>query len=569
MAAASAVLLTLSLLGSVQAADTLDQSVPTPGIIPQSSAILGMQQMAETFTPAMSGQMDRVSLYVGSSNFNRPSFRLEIWTVDTSQTTLAAVGATPGYQLQAATAKSWQSFDLVPSVFVQSGRQYALVVTQTSFPLILRWGFMAGWDYAGGNMWLCCGWTKDATRNFAFQTFVQSASTPPPSPSPVVNRPPTLGAPAAAAVRAPEGTAPSNTGAYSDPDGDAVEISASTGTVTQTAHSWTWTQPASDEGPAQTVTITASDHHNAAVGLNFTVEVYAAPPTAVITPTGAAATHLAATSAINEGTQLSFWGGGHSLSAEDNAAGFAYAWSVTKDGAAYPAAGTGYQFTFAPDDEGAYVVTLRATDDGGMTGTATMPVNVVDVLPTATITAVIPALSAPKIVVPNEVVTFAGTFTDPGTADTHTATWAFGDSSSASGWSVSHYYTAPGVYTVTLTVAQGDDPGVGTATTTVTVLSPSDALGQIGQYVQTLPELTAGQRQSLVAKLDGAAAAAARGDVKAAGNQLNAFLNELQADVKTGKVSPEQGAILIADVTAIKAALGSYNRFLDLWPIGL
>src|SRR5262249_36008691 len=51
-------------------------------------------------------------------------------------------------------------------------------------------------------------------------------------------------------------------------------------------------------------------------------------------------------------------------------AGFTYAWSVTKDGSDY-AKGTAANFSFTPDDNGTYVVTLTATDkDGGISPAA-------------------------------------------------------------------------------------------------------------------------------------------------------------------------------------------------------
>jgi hypothetical protein len=100
-------------------------------------------------------------------------------------------------------------------------------------------------------------------------------------------------------------------------------------------------------------------------------------------------------------------------------------------------------------------------------------------------------------------------------------------------------------------------------------MAPSDALTAIAAYVQQLPGLNPGQRQSLATKLDNAAAAAARGNLTAATNEMNAFLNELQAYVNTGKVSETYATQLQDDIRAVKGALGSYNRLLDFWPLGL
>jgi 6-phosphogluconolactonase (cycloisomerase 2 family)/PKD repeat protein len=57
-------------------------------------------------------------------------------------------------------------------------------------------------------------------------------------------------------------------------------------------------------------------------------------------------------------------------SAVDQSAGFTFAWTVTKNGAAF-AAGTGSSFQFTPDGAASYVVTLSATDkDGGIASTS-------------------------------------------------------------------------------------------------------------------------------------------------------------------------------------------------------
>jgi PKD repeat protein len=71
-----------------------------------------------------------------------------------------------------------------------------------------------------------------------------------------------------------------------------------------------------------------------------------------------------------------------------------------------------------------------------------------------------------------ETVSFEGSFTDPGTLDTHTTEWDFGDGGTAEGTlTPTHVYSIMGVYTVTLTVTD-DDGGVGADTLTVTVECP-------------------------------------------------------------------------------------------------
>jgi PKD repeat protein len=572
-AAVTAAALAFGFAGPAGAVGTLDQAVPTGATRPASTNWYWYAQMAQTFTAGRTGAMDRIGLFQGAAGFptttpTGPSFKLQIWTVDTSQPTLTAIGTVQSYSFLSYTGSNdWHYFDLSPAVSVTAGTQYAIVVLPVH-QFTLKWSYMTAWSYPGGAQWICCDlkgrWMQSvAGVDFAFQTYVSGAAS---------NTPPTLGQPAQTAVQAYEGTAPTNTGSYSDADGDTVALTATAGTLTRTGTSsgtWSWTQPASDEAPTETVTIKADDGHGNIATTQFTVDVLALAPKVTI-GTSQAAALSAATTAIPEGTPLSYTGSALSASTADNQAGFIYTWTVTKDGAAYPAGGAGTSFSFTPNDEGAYVISLAATDDSPITGNASVTVNVSDVLPTAIIDSVVPAQTTPQIIVANETITFSGSFTDPGTADPHTASWNFGDNSPAmSGWTVTHQYTAAGTYTVTLTVAQGEDPGVGTATYTITVQTPAQALAAIATYVRSLSDLNAGEKNSLIAKLDAAAASASRGDYSTASNQLDAFLNEVRADEKTGKLTATEANNLTDAVHTVKGAMGTYNRFLEWWPLGL
>jgi hypothetical protein len=71
------------------------------------------------------------------------------------------------------------------------------------------------------------------------------------------------------------------------------------------------------------------------------------------------------------------------VSAADTAAGFAYDWSVSKNGSPF-ASGTGAQIDFTPDDNGDYVLTVRATDkDGGVSDPVSRQISVGNQAPTA------------------------------------------------------------------------------------------------------------------------------------------------------------------------------------------
>src|SRR5712692_10272994 len=123
------------------------------------------------------------------------------------------------------------------------------------------------------------------------------------------------------------------------------------------------------------------------------------------------------------------------------------------------------------------------------------------------------SVSQSFVIVPQQMLTFDGTFSDAGSgvdpAPGYQVTWAWGDNSpnttGGTGYlrQQPHTYTASGTYTVTLTV-KDDDLVAGSATTTITVLTPEAALAKVTTFVQGVSGLNAGQRNSLLAKLNAA-----------------------------------------------------------------
>lgn len=566
-AAALAAVLSLSVTISAPAAvptgspDTQESTPPANSLNFQAASA-----MAQVFTPAHSGYLTDVTLYVGTSGSNPITVYINIW--DT--TSLDPATAKPSqpcamdptntrtsmFANQLLGTNTWHNYTLTRPVHVTANTPYA-IVTCTPFANVFRWSWENVETYSGGKPYLgTFGWmTPSAFKAFDFKAWVSGSQ----SLSISANSP---------AVNVDEGAAAANTGTFTNPLGYTVYLSASAGGVTRTGTStgtWSWT--ASDEGSNQRITITADDAHGHTATTSFTATVNAVKPKVQIG--GAALLSAQSATGNPEGTPIQLTGSAQSPSADDNAAGFTYSWNVTKDGADF-ATGSGSSWSFTPDDEGTYVVTLTATDDGTQSNTSA-PVTFLgsNVQPTATITGV--SEPAPwNLIVPQEQLTFTGNFTDPGIRDTHTATWDFGDGSTASTnydasgsetFSAPHSYVNAGTYAVSLTVTD-DDGGSSTAHWSVTVITTQQALATLAAQVQRLPNLTAGERNSLTVKLNAASAAISRGDTIAADNQLNAFLHELQADVNTGKVSEGDATLMRSAIRAIRNSLGTLNRFL-------
>jgi choice-of-anchor A domain-containing protein/RHS repeat-associated protein len=167
-----------------------------------------------------------------------------------------------------------------------------------------------------------------------------------------------------------------------------------------------------------------------------------------------------------EGTQISL---GSTVSEQNYSGSFTYAWSVTKNGSAYSTATTS-GFSFTPNDNGTYVVSLVATDTAGRTGSTSTTVNVTNLAPTASI-------SGPGSGNEGTSVTYTSSKSDPGSADTHTYAWSVlkgGNAYTLPGGTVTNqsgFTFTPsddGTYTVRLTVTD-DDGGSVTTTSSLAV----------------------------------------------------------------------------------------------------
>ena len=533
--------LSLAIVGTAQASgDALDQSQTVA-----TGANSLRTPMAQTFTAGSTGSIDRVSLMVATMS-GPVTAAVQLQTVSGGKPSGNVLG-TSTFSGSVSCCHLWHDFSFSPAIPVAKGAQYAIVVQ--SSPAITWYDSFSFDTYAAGQLWLMVSgqWQSQNSfgKDFCFETWLLSGN---------ANRPPVV-TEDNGVINASEGSAVTNTGTYSDPDGDNVSLSASAGSLTKTGGSsgtWTWTTPAADEQAVQTVTVTANDGHGATTSTSFTYTVVPVPPTVAITGAPAGGP---------EGTAIALTGKAASPSAADNAAGFTLNWTVAKNGANI-ATGTGSSMTVTPDDEGTWTVTLQAVDDGGNSATTAVTINGINVAPTTRITSV---THATLVLVPLQTVTFAGGYTDPGKLDTETGAWDFGDKSTPESYAAAaggtgdstedHAYAQPGTYTVSYTV-QDDDGGFTTATVTVVVSTPAQALGVIEGYVQTMQSLSTGEKNALSAKLRAAQASLARGDGGTTCNQLDAFLNQLAADTSNGQLSSTDSSTLASSTWAVHRALG-------------
>jgi hypothetical protein len=559
----------LALVPAVPAAavETVDQHQDTMEVSPGQ----GIPFLSQSFKPSASGQLVMVSL--GSRKTSTTALRVSVRDAD--QTTGKPVGSdlATAPSDTGTWAQAFRDFRLSTPLSVTAGHAYAIVIQAgTGF----FWYYSSSpTSYPDGQMWECgsactsaANWTADSrAADLAFKTW-SSGTTPTPTPTP--NGAPTLD-PTSTNVTVAEGSGvPTMSGTYRDPDADTVDFTASSGTVVRTTGTfqgtWLWTGTAADEG-TQNITVSANDHHGHTVAARpFGVTVTGVKPT--VSVSGA--------TSVPEGSSTQYTGSTWSPDASDRSGAYTYGWYVTKNGETYGTAGTASTFTFTPDDDGAYVITFEATDDGQMSNEKEYAVTGTNVPPTATIASATNTI--PIVLTTGENVTFAGSFSDPGVLDTHTATWSWGDGSSSpaqdlgqggsGNFSAVHNFTSTGSHTVTLTV-RDDDGGQGTATATVNVMTTAEALDAISGYLARVQGLNKGQLNSLQAKLDAAKDSFGRGDAKTCNNQLSAFLSELSADAKTGKVSASDANNLGLAVNTVRGSLGTFNRFLEWLPLAI
>jgi hypothetical protein len=193
-------------------------------------------------------------------------------------------------------------------------------------------------------------------------------------------------------------------------------------------------------------------------------------------------------------------------------------------------------------------VRVIVTDILGLADTASATASVANVAPQ------IAAFDGGTLL-PGETYTAQGSFTDPG-SDPWSATVDYGDGSgvqplalAGTTFSLGHQYSTVAQFTVMVRVA--DDDAAGSRTQMVTVLAPVTAVENVIPFVEGL-----GAGSSLTAKLEAAAKQLERGRNDVAATQLEAFLNELTALVRSGHVNAADAAPAAA---AIQRVIQSVN----------
>ena len=252
---------------------------------------------------------------------------------------------------------------------------------------------------------------------------------------------------------------------------------------------------------------------------------------------------------LAEGSSVSLSAAG---SIDPNGTVNSYAWDFG-DGST----GTGSSVSHTYTQDGSYSVTLVVTDNDGL---------VDSVATTATVSNVAPVVGtfAGATIIRGETYTSSGTFTDPG-ADTWTATANYGDGSGPSSlsltgnaFSLSHAYATAGTFTVTVTVNDDDTSGAGSQT--VSVLSAGEGVDSLTTDVKEMIEegiLSGASGGSLVSKLDAALKQINLANGQAAAGQLRAFINEVNALVRSGRLTAADASELTAFTARLITSLGS------------
>ncbi len=266
----------------------------------------------------------------------------------------------------------------------------------------------------------------------------------------------------------------------SSPEGTALHLTSSvTDAGTTDAFTYAWSVSNGGDpiltGTDATFDFTPTTHGSYTVTLIATDSAGAAGPTATktINVTNLAPTSVTINGASPSGTEGAPISLTSTVADPGSTDQIAYNWTVTRSGATVDS-GTAADFTFTPRDNGAYTVALTATDDGGLSTSATSKViNIANSAPDSV------AINLPDSPTEGSPVDLTSTVTDPGADNTFTYAWTVtnGNTPVTTGTDASLSFTPTlhGQYTATLVAT--DDGGASTSSGPVTIdvgnLAPS------------------------------------------------------------------------------------------------
>jgi thermitase len=258
----------------------------------------------------------------------------------------------------------------------------------------------------------------------------------------------------------------------------------------------------------------------------------------------------------NKGVAVQFDG---SKSYDPNGKAVTYAWNFG-DGNT----GIGEKPTHTYNRADNYTVTLTVTDASGLTHEATT---------IATIPNIVPSIAAftGATLLQGETYTASGSFADAD-PDSWTATVNYGNGSgvqplalSGKSFSLSRQYTAAGSFMVRVVVSD-DDSGSGAHQATVTVQTPQQGIADLSTSLATIQVQDASAQSgstraisltALNAPLNAATAALDRGNNSTAVQQMLAFINEIQALVRSGRMDNARATPVLDTANRIVRSIGT------------
>lgn len=236
---------------------------------------------------------------------------------------------------------------------VNGGSTATLTFTACDVPQSVSFAVAAAGTYA-----IPAATVADSRGSYTTSTTALDLVASPASVSAPVNQPPTVTLEAADAL-VQEGDTITVTGAFADPDGDALVLNATSLVGTFTDHgngTWTFTLPTNDDVAAATVLVTATDTHGATVTDDFDYAASNVAPSAAL-----------AKDALSDpnGCTLSVSPSWSDPGTADTHTGVLSWGDGTAEGFSVPGP-LSHSFASA----GAYTVSSTVTDDDGGAGTA-------------------------------------------------------------------------------------------------------------------------------------------------------------------------------------------------------